>query len=165
MLRRVHAFQPIELDPELRFEDRSFDSLMEYWESKRAGAALPSRADIDPLDLPEHLPNLCLIEVHDPPLRMRYRLVGTAIVEQLHRDSTHRWYHELYSADDMAFLESMYRRMMRDRRPLRTFGRSRYADSDYYDFEMLSLPLASDNETVDMVLGKLVFRFSSHQQA
>lgn len=153
-------FLSITADPALCYVDSSLLSLQRYWESKRGDRTLPSRADLDPpVDLPEHLAHLCLIDVQRQPLRMRYRLVGTGIVQVLGRDSTGKWYHELYPPDVLAQLDEQYRWMISKRRPLRTFGRSVYEDTDFYDFEMLSLPLASDGETVDMVLGKLVFRF------
>jgi hypothetical protein len=63
--------------------------LYEYWRAK-AGAegAVPRRGDIDPTELPDLLPNLMLLDVERDPLRFRYRLVGTRVVDFSYRDFT-----------------------------------------------------------------------------
>lgn len=58
----------------LRFHD--------YWKARRTTERLvPLRADLDPTDLRELLPNLIIIEVEQQPMRFRYRLVGTRVVD------------------------------------------------------------------------------------
>jgi hypothetical protein len=53
-----------------------------YWKDKRPSPdAIPLRADFDPADLRELLPNIVVIEVEQEPMRFRYRLVGTRVVE------------------------------------------------------------------------------------
>src|SRR5688572_4610245 len=47
-----------------------------YWQD-RASGKVPSRAEIDPVDVRELLPNLMMIDVIEDPPRFRYRLVGT----------------------------------------------------------------------------------------
>jgi hypothetical protein len=42
------------------------------------GRALPSRSDIDPIEIPRLLPHIMLVDVMGPGL-YRYRLVGTEI--------------------------------------------------------------------------------------
>jgi len=63
--------------------------LHKYWRSK-AGAqgSVPRRSDIDPTELPDLLPNLMLVDVERNPLRFRYRLVGTRIVDFAYHDFT-----------------------------------------------------------------------------
>jgi PAS domain len=54
----------------------------EYWKARCSAAhTLPLRASVDPTDLRELLPNIVIIEVEQSPLRFRYRLVGTRVVE------------------------------------------------------------------------------------
>jgi hypothetical protein len=54
----------------------------DYWKARRSAEhAVPLRADVDPTDLRELLPNIVIIEVEQSPLRFRYRLVGTRVVE------------------------------------------------------------------------------------
>ncbi|CAN0453807.1 unnamed protein product, partial [Phaeothamnion confervicola] len=52
--------------------------VLEYWLAKAAGRAMPSRAEIDPLELGDVLGNLCLVDVTgDAPPRFRYRVDGS----------------------------------------------------------------------------------------
>ena len=55
--------------PELKFEPPRLQRLYEYWRSKVRDRRLPARADIDPLDIPDLLSNLVLIDVVGEGLR------------------------------------------------------------------------------------------------
>jgi hypothetical protein len=48
----------------------------DYWRGKAAGRAMPRRADIDPTEIPQLLPDVMLVDVL-PQRRYRYRLIGT----------------------------------------------------------------------------------------
>src|SRR5688572_27444072 len=79
--------------------------LHEYWRSK-AGAqgSVPRRRDIDPTELPDLLPNLMLLDVERNPLRFRYRLVGTRIVDFSYRDFTGTYLDEAGWAETKGFI-------------------------------------------------------------
>lgn len=55
-----------------------FQPALTYWQSL-GGDRLPSRQGLDPLDIPELLPNIMLLDVLDQGRDFRYRLAGTAI--------------------------------------------------------------------------------------
>lgn len=42
---------------------------------------IPLRSDFDPTELRDLLPNILIVDVEHDPLRFRYRLVGTRVVE------------------------------------------------------------------------------------
>ena len=63
-------------------------ALHEYWTRKRGDRAMPSRADLDPLDMVPLLPNVFLVNVQQEPLDFVYRLLGTGIVARSLRDYT-----------------------------------------------------------------------------
>ena len=63
-------------------------AVYEYWDSKRRGRPMPSRADIDPNEIRDLLPGIILIDVAHDPLRLTYRLVGTDEVEARGYDPT-----------------------------------------------------------------------------
>ncbi len=70
--------------------------LYAYWEKKRADKRMPSRRDMDPVEIdPPLLPWIMLLDVEGTPRRFRYRLVGTRLVELLERDLTGRYLDEL----------------------------------------------------------------------
>jgi hypothetical protein len=52
-----------------------------YWRGKRGMRAMPAWSDIDPAELVKLLPNLIVVAIEPEPFRVRYRLVGTKIVE------------------------------------------------------------------------------------
>jgi hypothetical protein len=146
------------LDPKLAFEDGSLAALLDYWSDKRSGRDLPSRGDIDPLELKEHMGNLCLVEVVHAPLRLRYRLVGSNITQAMRRDATGRWFEELYPPDVRVAYMAIYEWLIAHRRPIRAHGQTVYPDRHLYRYELLNLPLADDDGPINMVLGKLVYR-------
>jgi hypothetical protein len=43
--------------------------ILSYWQGKRAGRAMPARADICPFELRRHLPNIILLDVVGAPPR------------------------------------------------------------------------------------------------
>jgi len=63
-------------------------AMLAYWRKIGAGRRFPSRRDLDPLDIPELLPYLTLVDVHPEPPCFVYRLVGTVASELLRRDLT-----------------------------------------------------------------------------
>ena len=148
----------VNLDPDLQMQEPALRDLYAYWTKKRGDRQLPSRNDIDPLELGPYLPNIILIEVQAEPLRLRYRLVGTAITQAMQRDSTGRYYDEIYSEEVLDGIYRSFRWIIEHRAPLRTHGRTFYPDTNFYDYETLNLPLSRDGTTVNMVLGGLYFR-------
>ncbi len=69
--------------PELR-------ALYDYWRGKRHGRRFPSRADIDPLEIPRLLEHIGLIDVMEGGEDFSYRLVGTGIARAFGEDPTGR---------------------------------------------------------------------------
>ena len=61
--------------------------LRSYWESKRAGRALPSRSDISPAQLKEHLGWVMILDVLPGERDFRYRLIGTLVTQYFSSDA------------------------------------------------------------------------------
>jgi PAS domain len=81
-----------------------------YWLKRRGDRSMPRRADIDPTDIKSLLPNLFLTEFTLDPFRVRYRLIGTEIVNHAHFDFTGRYLDELdFSAYDEVDWQGLYR--------------------------------------------------------
>jgi hypothetical protein len=60
--------------------------LCRYWLAKRGARSMPARSDIDPADIPALLPHIFL--VHKSDGQFRFRLVGTAVEQQIGRGLT-----------------------------------------------------------------------------
>lgn len=148
------------MDPELKFQSPKPLELLRYWGEKRGARAMPSRADINPLDMREHMGDLILIDVEHAPLRLRYRLIGTNITTAMDRDSTGKYYDEIYSPELLSLIHERFNWILEHKAPLRTHGQAFYPDKNFYNYESLNLPLSDDGETVNMVLGELIFHLA-----
>ncbi len=154
------AEQPsfFEIDLELRFEDPRLHEFVRYWREKRHGDRLPSRADIDPLELKPFLGDVFMLDVVGEPKRFRYRLVGTNIVARVGRDSTGQFQEDVYGPEQAAENNAHYRLVCDSRKPTRNFGVIQWVGREFLNYEIANLPLADDGETVNIILGCMSIR-------
>lgn len=119
-----------------------------HWEQVRGGRLLPARGDIDPSALKPLLPNIVIADVFHDPLRVRYRLVGTSVVEHSRFDFTGKWLHEVDFGEPQDWI-GLYAIMVREKRPL--FDRSEIPFVDAVrppqPYEFCMLPLSADGAT------------------
>ena len=103
-----------------KFEDitsAKIRRLREYWNSKRRpGQALPFREDIEATELRDLLPLISISDVEYEPLRFRYRLVGTRVVEYNHQEFTGKYLGEVGWVDEHLLLGA-YTKVIVDRQP------------------------------------------------
>jgi hypothetical protein len=127
--------------------------LHSYWRSRGAAAGgLPTRAQVDPVDLRSLLPNLFIVEVETDPPRFRYRLVGTAVVEYNQLEFTGRYLGSIGWEEEQA-LFAQYARVLESRGAV--FG--------YYDWMLRSgakgraeyglFPLVDEGGAIVQVIG------------
>lgn len=116
---------------------------------------MPSRADLDPLDIPELLKDLILADVEQEPdgVRFRYRLVGTRVEEFIGRSLTGKYLDEVLSPAAHALFVETYMAPFRLKRPVYSATGLRLPDMDYPKVvSRLVLPLSHDGETINMML-------------
>ncbi|MBK8161264.1 MAG: PAS domain-containing protein [Rhodospirillaceae bacterium] len=125
--------------------------VLDYWQQKCAGRAMPSRADIDPGDLRRFLPHITLVDVVDDPRRFVYRLVGTSEVELRGFDPTGKSVADAYfaSSADAALLQ--YETTRVEKKPRYVADPFQMVDR-FIGEEDLFLPLSNDGVTVNMIL-------------
>lgn len=133
--------------------------LLEYWRSIKPADLLPGRQLLDPKDIRSILPYVWLVDVHRAPLRFRYRLLGTAIVDQLGREMRGEWIDEadrdlLASDAYSSYAVAAEQRLLVWRVDPNPSGSRR--------IERLILPLADDGRVVNMLLGVTIPR--GHEQ-
>lgn len=132
-------------------------SCYEYWlqARDRSGRLLPGRQHLNPVDMASFLPHVALHDIvrDGGHQRFRNRLIGTHVAEILGRDVTGMY------IEHTGWLESfdeLYRRFstVTDEKVL-AYGvsPSPAKQLDFMDYEHLTLPLAADGETVDMLFG------------
>ena len=125
----------------------------DHWLALKGERAMPSRADIDPVHIPALSPHLILVDVVGAPPRFRYRLIGTAITKIANRDATGRVLDEsLYGANTERMLRT-YRETVADESPKAVREIVQFVDKDWIKTEVLLMPLSSDGETIDMIVG------------
>lgn len=133
--------------------------LYEYWmDIHPGGDRLPGRQHFDPVELggrhPGLLQHLWLVDVETNPLRFRLRLVGSAVYMTSPFARAGHYVDEFIDpASRTETLESSFARLVETREPEFRRGRPRMASNrNVRGLSRLSLPLAADGETVDMIL-------------
>ena len=139
--------------PEQIIEDERLLALYRYWESKRGDRAMPARGDIDPLEIPNLLPMILLIDVTETG-DYRYRLVGTEIVNNFGTNSTGKTFTEaLPEGPYTEYITGLVRDVVSTGRPLYSEGAFMAKGRIDRQVRRLVLPLSDDGHTVDKLLG------------
>jgi len=142
------------------FAAREMNEIHAYWLAKRGQRRMPSRQDIDAVEIPRLLPNLMLIDVFHDPLRFRYRLIGTRVVDATGEDRTGRCFDSVDFIAANPIVREQYAACVASGEPVHSLEPFYRRDSGTaYDVERLLLPLSSDDATVDVIL--VYFHFKS----
>ena len=138
--------------------------ILRYWLSKRKTTRFPSRADIEPAAIARLLPDVMLIDVEYPPLRFRFRLVGTRLTRVYGKEYTSRYLDELDLDDHQRAITCDYDEVAQCGVPhCDEYAYIMHSDR-YRHFERLLLPLSDDGQIVNMLLGSLhEFTFSEER--
>lgn len=133
--------------------------LYDYWLSKSKEGRIPSRAQIDPLDVPELLPSIFLVDVswqNDEP-DFRFRLVGSKITEIVGSDPTGQTFSSFYNEANLEPMIEIYSGVARRGEPFVNNSSAPFSDKDFVKLARLLLPLSEDTMRIDMILGSLYF--------
>lgn len=143
--------------PTPRFVTDRFEQALAYWESKRQGRRMPSRRDIDPLEIPPFLANVVLVDVRYAPLDFSYRLIGTAVVQRIERDYTGVRFMDIPHQRPGSRVWDAAVRLVREKQPF--YSDIPYVGPDPFvdDYQDLYMPLSDDDDTVNMIFGLIEF--------
>jgi len=123
-----------------------------YWASKFEDGRLPGRRALDPLEIPDLLPQIALLDISREPWDFRFRLVGTGLVSHLGGDLTGQWMSAIPGLKPPSALFDDCHQVASTAEPsssLRPYGGPA---NELFDAEDMILPLASDGRTPDMLL-------------
>ncbi|WP_366554997.1 PAS domain-containing protein [Aquibaculum sediminis] len=123
----------------------------DYWKGKHRNGHLPARADIDPLEIPELLPNVLISQAKQDPFSIVYRLAGTEVVAMNKMDLTGKPLN--YGIEQPAWRQywrDAYWLGCSERRPIFGADTYEYRDREHVNFEWCILPLAQNGVDVDM---------------
>jgi hypothetical protein len=148
-----------EIDPQL-LEQPVLRFLKDYWDAKRGPRAMPSRADIRPSEMKEHLGWVILLDVMPDFADFRYRTIGSRVSQYFLADSTGKTVTEAFASYGEAAVNgvvAVHRKCARDRVVLRSYGGAGWLGRSFLDFDALYLPLSDDGQTANMILSAFTF--------
>lgn len=130
----------------------SVKAIYHYWIGKRQGRAMPSRRDIDPIEMKPWLAHLMLVDVLPEAPRFVYRLVGTGEVAQRRRDPTGQPVADAFFAPEAEQAMLRYEHVVTTRAPF--FWNAPYStpSGKVAHDDIIFLPLSDDGERVNMVM-------------
>lgn len=135
-------------------------ALFDYWRSRFPETGLPGRQHLDPVDIPSLLSMLYLVDVvrSGAQPRFRYRLLGTDITARAGRDMTGRWLDDVFADPQIyARIKQVYIDIIDTLEPHLGIFNIVAPGREYVRANRIVLPLASDGESVDMLLGMWVY--------
>jgi hypothetical protein len=131
--------------------DPLLKQLLAYWQEKRGTRAMPSRGDLDPLEMKFALGSVMLVDVLRDPLRYRIRLHGSELSRRGGFDLTGKMLDEMPLPEAREFARLSFTRVVDAQLPI--WGiRERMADGKILRYEALLLPLSAKGDGVDMLL-------------
>ncbi|MEX0839213.1 MAG: PAS domain-containing protein [Parvibaculum sp.] len=131
--------------------------LIAYWERKRGSRPMPVHTDIDPIEMPRLLPYIAIADVMYDPLDIRYRLMGTRLVEMGGIDRTGETLRSGHSGERLEERLAALERMLASPGPVALGGRLDWLNRGYRRFECVHLPLSEDGERVTRLLAAYAF--------
>lgn len=145
--------KPGEWDEDVALRSPLLRRLHGLWLEKRRGRLIPARRDFDPVEMPDCLGAVFLVEAVPALDDFRYTLIGSTIVQEVGIDNTGRLVGEVFGEAGLA----LYRKVRDDRRPLRVHGAVHWRQKDFKGYEAVLMPLADDGRVVDRFIGAMVF--------
>lgn len=129
-----------------------------YWERKRGTRIAPSRRDLDATEIPPSvLPFLQITERLPASGRIRFRLVGTGIVEAYGADLTGKYVDEIYAGERLRYIVANYDAVCSNQRPVVVVNRYRSSRPVALVCHRLVMPLADDDATIRQFLTAMRF--------
>ena len=156
------------IDPQ-NIENPTLAAVHAYWLAKRGSRTMPARADINPVELREHLGWIMMIEVMDNCSDFRYRLIGTKVTRYFLTNSTGCTVSEAYGPfgeTAVKGVKAVYRKSARDKIVVRAEGKANWITDwkeetrDFPHFDSLYLPLSDDGETCNILMAVFTFDYA-----
>lgn len=146
--------------PNLADADEMIRAFWVYTRRCAGPAGLPIRAKFDPVDIPALLPNIWILDREGRDGALRYRLVGTKIVEAIGKDPTGMELRESVGARADADPELFARYDFMLATGLATWRQGpahHYARLDYRAVENLCVPFARADGAVEQIVSLSVY--------
>ena len=124
---------------------------LKYWLNKKGARAMPSRRDLDPVEMPHLLPHVLLLDVMHEPLDFRYRLIGTTVEYHLHRSLVGLRLREISHQAPGSIIWTTLEGIVADKQPVSSSIPYVGPHKEYKTAEDLIMPLSDNDDTVNMM--------------
>ncbi len=124
-----------------------------YWRACAQSRPIPSRYDIDPVDIPHLLPGLSLLDAGEELESLRCRLAGTRVREIYGTEITGRTVFDTGLQHKRDYWRSVYRKVIGEGTPMQGAVRGPVAGRDHLLLIWMRLPLIGLSGSVERVLG------------
>lgn len=139
---------------EVRVQHPRLRQLYAYWDDKRGDRPAPSKAEIDPVDIPHLLGHIFIYDVEQSPRDYVMRLFGTALTELFGRDVTGNRFAEIFPEEiNDPTIREEYDAVVDRWTPIAACRDARWSQKEHIRYERLLMPLSSDGRVVDRLLG------------
>lgn len=124
-----------------------------YWRSCAQSRPIPSRYDIDPIDIPHLLPGLSLLDTGEDLEGLRYRLAGTRVREIYGTEITGRAVFDTGLQHKKDYWRSVYEKVIGESIPMQGAVRGPIVGRDHLLLIWMRLPLSGLSGGIERVLG------------
>jgi len=124
-----------------------------YWRSCAQSKPIPSRYDIDPVDIPHLLPGLSLLDAGEDLDALRYRLAGTRVREIYGTEITGRTVFDGGLQHRREYWLPVYRKVIEEQIPMQGAVRGPVSGREHLLLIWMRLPLTGLSGAVERVLG------------
>ncbi len=127
--------------------------LLAYWLDKRCGGLMPSRSEIDPIDIPWVLPRIWLCDYLPESGRFRYRLAGEQINTLWGYNICGKYLDEIMPAEYLGPVMAKLREVANGPAIVHSVSQAYLDERFFVKNERIVLPLSDDGQTVSSILG------------
>lgn len=131
--------------------------LYEYWQRQCQSGRLPSRHDLDPTEIPSILRYLILADVVNGGARLRFRLVGTEMVQFWGDDFTGQYLDEIMQGEYFDYINGLFQECIAQAAPVYSESIFRWNSGGVTPAKRLLLPYSDGGTEVELVVVCQVF--------
>ena len=124
----------------------------DWWTAARPAGGLPNRRDFDPAAVKALLPHLIIVDVEPDPFRIRYRLVGTRVVDFTGFEFTGRYLDEFIPSEVSQYWTECYRSAYRSRTPFFGAVTEPTTSGNTFTFEFGIFPLTLGGDQIEQFI-------------
>jgi hypothetical protein len=157
--REVRVLLPFDGEPPAEAHPRIVELIRHVQGLVPAPGLLPGRQHFDPVRVPKLLPHLWLVDVvREDPRRYRVRLVGGGLVDAGSPIRTGEFFTGVLTEEERSRSHAFFDRILADKHIDWRRGPSVLRHQRYiYALERVVIPLASDGQSVDMLMCMTLF--------